>query len=479
MLPFQHQSGFPSSQAAQTKFWFGLITTSAADVDIDLPSDAHCRDRNASEPTSRGDDATNVEGSSAVVQTTVTGDSNGLHDRSEDIQVAATASASNTDTSAQDKERQIWDTQDAVHLEDHDHVYFQHFITHVSSLIDLFDPMKHFSTIVPHLSLRNAGLMQAILALGARHDALEPATQAFDRTAAVQYYSESLQYLQSNMRYASYKNSAELLATTMVVSTYEMLDGAGKGWERHLKGVFWIQRNREINGESGGLEQAIWWAWLRQDLWAAFRERRRCYSFFQPTKLYSEMSDWDMASRAVYLLAQCVNYSSAEEERNGLADMPARVARADELHRILDEWSSNTSPCFNALPLPSSSGDLVERLWINPPAFGVAVQLRCAARILLIAHRPGINQARSRTIIECVDQIGGIASALTDDASLLMSTQCLFIAGAFCKDGPRRERILGLLRVHTIRTGWPSNEDLTENLKQRWQSERIVSSFCS
>lgn len=67
------------------------------------------------------------------------------------------------------------------------------------------------------------------------------------------------------MQFTSYKNSLELLATVLVVSTYEMIDGAGQGnWERHLKGVFWIQRSREINGESGGLQQAIWWSWLRQ-----------------------------------------------------------------------------------------------------------------------------------------------------------------------------------------------------------------------
>lgn len=106
-----------------------------------------------------------------------------------------------------------------------------------------------------------------------------------DRTAAVQYYYETLQYLQTAMQFTTYKNSRELLATVLIVSMYEMIDGAGKGWERHLKGVFWIQRSREINGESGGLEQAVWWAWLRQDVWAAFRENRRCFSFFRPTKV--------------------------------------------------------------------------------------------------------------------------------------------------------------------------------------------------
>lgn len=123
---------------------------------------------------------------------------------------------------------------------------------------------------------------------GARHLSIKPLRTGeanVDRTAAVQYYYETLRYLQTAMRYTTYKNSRELLATALIVSTYEMIDGAGNGWERHLKGVFWIQRSREINGESGGLEQAIWWAWLRQDVWAAFRENRRCFSFFKPTKV--------------------------------------------------------------------------------------------------------------------------------------------------------------------------------------------------
>lgn len=75
--------------------------------------------------------------------------------------------------------------------------------------------------------------MKAVLALGARHLSIKPMNSGeanIDRTAAVQYYYETLQYLQSAMRFTSYKNSLELLATVLVVSTYEMIDGAGKGW---------------------------------------------------------------------------------------------------------------------------------------------------------------------------------------------------------------------------------------------------------
>jgi len=95
-------------------------------------------------------------------------------------------------------------------------------VSGVSLWIDLLDPLKHFSTFIPHLAMRNEGLMKAILALGARHLSIKPLNSgeaSIDRTAAVQCYYETLQYLQSAMRFTSYKNSLELLATTLIVST--------------------------------------------------------------------------------------------------------------------------------------------------------------------------------------------------------------------------------------------------------------------
>lgn len=196
-----------------------------------------------------------------------------------------------------------------------------------------------------------------------------------DRTAAVQYYYETLQYLQYAMQFTSYKNSLELLATVLVVSTYEMIDGSEQGnWERHLKGVFWIQRSRDINGESGGLPQAIWWSWIRQDCWASFREQRRLFSFFKPTLPYASMSVTDKACRAIYLLAQAVNYSSEDERRAGQHDLQNRITRANELLDLLKEWKSHTSIHFEPLPVQGPTDRAFQPLWIHPPAVGAAVQ---------------------------------------------------------------------------------------------------------
>lgn len=106
--------------------------------------------------------------------------------------------------------------------------------------------------MVPHLAPYNQGIMKAILALCTRHLSIKPLTNLVpDCTLAVQYYYETLQYLQQAMKNEACLRSEELLVTCLIISTYEMIDGEDQSWERHLGGIFWVQRPREINGESG------------------------------------------------------------------------------------------------------------------------------------------------------------------------------------------------------------------------------------
>lgn len=314
------QSNYSNSTGYGTEVaplrWFGLLAGDAASGSLDIPSlevlsDAALARRHETYP----DGVANPELARPMSRPYFGSESFAAQNPSKLLQISAFSPTTNGANGAED-ERQHWQAAEPIQLKDHEFDIFQRFVTGISLWIDLFDPLAHFSTLVPHLALHNEGLMKALLALGdyissparvkitfwssrngadhadgctgARHLSIKPLCTGdanVDRTAAVQYYYETLRYLQTAMRYTTYKNSLELLATALIVSTYEMIDGAGNGWERHLKGVFWIQRSREINGESGGLEQAIWWAWLRQDVWAAFRENRRCFSFFKPTKV--------------------------------------------------------------------------------------------------------------------------------------------------------------------------------------------------
>lgn len=95
----------------------------------------------------------------------------------------------------------------------------------------------------------------------------------------------------------------------------------------------------------------------------------------------------------------------------------------------------------------------------------------------LLIHQPAAGGyleylGREKIITDCIETIGGIALKLTDDASRLMSTQCLFAAGLYCTDLEKRNCIAGLITDHSMHTGWPSNTDLAEELRTEWSKQK-------
>lgn len=223
------------------------------------------------------------------------------------------------------------------------------------------------------LQIHNAGLMNAILALAYRHLALNPRLNDHNapnkEDSALQYYYQTLHYVQKAMQYSGYKRSLELLATTLIISAYEMLDNSTKDWERHLEGVFLIQRSQVIHGESGGLHSAVWWAWLCQDTWAAFREKRKTLTFWVPQKPLSVLSPYELAARSIYNAAKVISYAA---EAATEADIRRRSEEATRLRRMLSDWQEHLTIEFSPLPLRSrQQSSRFRPIWIHPPVFGM------------------------------------------------------------------------------------------------------------
>lgn len=266
-------------------------------------------------------------------------------------------------------------SQDEISLSAHEMALLRHFVLDMSSWIDVTDRDRSFAVIVPQMALRNQGVMNAVLALSARHLSIvmplhdNDASQSA-KTTALQYYYQTLSYLQQEMRSIAFLTSNELLATVLLISTYEMIDGSGRGWERHLKGVFWIQRSQLIHGESEGLKQRIWWAWLRQDIWVAYREQRKILSYYSLTQECSDLGFWELVDRAVWLLGQCVNYASLKEQRSGQSDIRGRVDKSSSLWARLDTWTTCFAKYDRRLPTAIDSNVAFKPIWINPPAAG-------------------------------------------------------------------------------------------------------------
>lgn len=312
----------------------------------------------------------------------------------------------------------------------------EHYVSHLSGWIDITDPDRRFAIIVPELAMKNQGLASAILALSSLHLSLgtgsRPLRNQVDRdgllsaspktvqgsssaerrckhsslqidpTMPVQYYNETLHYLQQAMGSPAFLRSDELLATVLIISTFEMTEtqNLGSAWDKHLKGVFWIQRSLVIHGESQGLKQRIWWSWLRQDIYAAFRRRRQILSFYKVTRACATLNFWELVDRAVYLLGQCVNYASIKEEENGRADVQRRLDDSAKLWQKLEEFSSCFQKYDRRLPTSDSSNSVFKPIWINPTAASMTAEQHKSCVWMLTLRRsrhtsPAFFQAAS------------------------------------------------------------------------------------
>lgn len=375
-----------------------------------------------------------------------------------------------------------WHTAHSITLSCEDLVLMRHYVDVVGPILDLFDPLKHFTNVVPHLSMRNTGLLKSVLAVAAHHMSLSTrgggtASTSSSHTpfggfdterlqpqrVATQYYYETLQYLSQTLLHPGYAESPEILATAMMISTYEMFEAdvgdssTSGGWERHLRGAFWIQRNQDNNAESvDGMRRAGWWAWVRQDIWAAFRAGRPTLTIFHPQRTINEMNSDELASWSVFLAAKCVEYSAQGRAPIDHQDLRQRIERGNHLLQCLQEWHdilpSSFAPMTSSAPLPvislhglagftpdsSTSYSAVQitaessgfpPVWIHPPNNAAGMQMYHFARSLVLLSQPSTGdlvefRRRQKQLNESLHMICGISNACRDDDAAMALVNC-------------------------------------------------------
>ncbi|TID07198.1 Transcriptional regulatory protein moc3 [Colletotrichum higginsianum] len=435
---------------------------------------------------------------------------------------------------------QPWNTTSNIELSESDLAYFRYYVDVVGPILDLFDPERHFSNVVPHLAVRNIGLLKSILAVAARHMSLGSTASIDDGPApsnppspdtsypgggqaeteparmATQFYYETLQYLSHTLLYPSYANSHEILATAIMISTYEMFDADGPStngdWERHLRGAFWIQRSQNNNGESAdGLRRAVWWAWLRQDIWAAFRSGRRTLTIFQPQRRIRDLGSDELVTRILFIAAKCVEYASRDADAAPVRDLQHRLNHGNRLLRSLEEWRQALPASFapiSAAPTPvpetasaagipfassptssaghsrrdsvcassvkSASKQIFHPVWIHPPSHAGAMQMYHFARAIVLLAQPttgGLNayRQRQRSLTESLHTVCGIANSCrdTDPAMAFVNVQAVFAVGQCAQDKQKQSEILPILDRALAISKFPV-KGLTQALRRLW-----------
>ncbi|KAI4660844.1 uncharacterized protein J4E79_005412 [Alternaria viburni] len=395
-----------------------------------------------------------------------------------------------------------WNCIDVIPMSDDELVLFQHYVNVIGPILDLNDPSKQFTYTVPSLAVHNVGLLKSLLAVSARHMALlnepqlrrlnihDPEPGAEDgRTrqlhspliqVATQYYYETLHYLSKNLFYPSYNKSREIISTSILISTYEMWDSEGQysngAWERHLRGIFWIQRSQNNNGESPDpLRRAAWWQWIRQDTWVAFREGRRVLTIWRPTKRLMDLTPDELALRIVYICGRCVDFAANEKKY----DLNTRIEQAGKLLQALEDWHAALPMSFQPIHRgpPPGPGALFTPIWIHPPSYAAAMQTFHFARIIVLINQPSMGgvdefRIRQRTLDESVDMICGIAITHQgrDIASAMVNFKSIYAAGLCVQNPVKQTAILHLLEQTLDITKFPPKTLLTD-LTSYWRAE--------
>ncbi|KAH8435134.1 uncharacterized protein LDX57_012763 [Aspergillus melleus] len=297
-------------------------------------------------------------------------------------------------------------------------------------------------------------LLHACLAVSAKQLSRAPqsTTSLTLNTSPVYYYQQALREMSHFLIEPSYSGSDELLASSIILSTYEILDVSGPSFGSHLKGVASLIRSHRITGDETGIRGATYWTWYRHEVWVAFQTGRRMFldeGYWQPKDVqegFEGMSMRDVANRVLFVFGQCVSWygdlhaggrdrsrgelcttpspspstisTSATAMRAQQEDVETQRARANELRGALEEWKRKlpvsmriyfrqTQPQTQSQThglqengSTASTGQEINQFpatWYAYPESAISHQLYHASKILLGLHTPSSSPGSSNS----------------------------------------------------------------------------------
>jgi hypothetical protein len=91
-----------------------------------------------------------------------------------------------------------------------------------------------------------------------------------------------------------------------------------------------------------------------------------------PKKGYAELDNHELASRAVWIMAQVINFCAVDSSTEMEGGLAGRIRWAKALRNMLDEWQSHLTVEFSALPTMGQHGvEVFKPYLIHPQCFGM------------------------------------------------------------------------------------------------------------
>ncbi|GJC78535.1 thiamine biosynthesis regulatory protein [Colletotrichum liriopes] len=359
---------------------------------------------------------------------------------------------------------------------------WKNWVDEISPWLDKFDNQRHFQHSLPTMARSHDHLRYSMLALSARQLELKDRSRPTDQSLAL--YQEAIHLLLPQLP----TRTTAVIASCVVLCVLEMASCSPKAWRRHLDGCASLMEAVGMNGFVGGVEQALFWCFVRMDV---------CGGLISSVKTLIPVNHWasqidleadvglfltnpghdTWANYAVYLCAQVLDLLAplAKANPGGLFfdgprnDMRYRV-RWMKLWRYVEDWHGRRPPEMqHIMSIPSSDTEPFPKILYSNPAAISGNQLYHTASLLMLQNRPASLRLspRPRSALWHARQICGISMTNHHHGAWTNSVQPLWIAGR-CMSHPAEHRaILQLLEKIERESGW-GTKWRADDLKDFW-----------
>ncbi|KAJ5505186.1 hypothetical protein N7463_008060 [Penicillium fimorum] len=351
----------------------------------------------------------------------------------------------------------------------------RYFIQKLAPWADVCDIHSHFSTEVPRRALENKMVLQAILALSARHDAILANDSDWEASA---YHGQCLQLLIAAIDQAETNCDENMLITVVILRIYEELENR-TDQKFHLLGSNRLVNLITSSASSGGLAEAVSWQFLRQAIYASvvqYQPLQLDMQNYERSSMFHRDDDAACANRIIYYCARILQMC---------CEAPDYIVGQDTWRQISDsvkEWNQTKSTTWQPIRYQESSvaaGRPFPEVWmISPPAV-VGMQYYHSACIFLTlseSQSVGITdyeRARARRLKEktiadhLVVVIGLSLSNESVENAYFMASHLLHRFGYCLRNVVEQEGSLQFLTQVEKVLGWRTSWMMRE-LEHQW-----------
>jgi len=281
-------------------------------------------------------------------------------------------------------------------------LFMQVFVEEVGLWMDIMDPLKHFSRLLPFHSLSEPMLLNAFLACGARH--LTLVNPAYNEEKALHYYDTATRYLLKNLQNPN-RDTVICATTAVILNVYEIMSERALQRMNHIAGARALIKECGWNARAVGIGAACFWLNVGLEVLSCLHfnwqvawdpDEWGCDMDFSREIQNGREEVW--THRMLYIIAKVCNFratiprSHEPDPRDEQIRTQHRYEEWTRLKGMVDAWNNGIPrtmhPMAYLYPYQTTSKSMFPEVWLIKRTTIVARLFYHTASLLLSQTHP-------------------------------------------------------------------------------------------